>query len=62
MFVASGAREQLLKRRRSEFAQQYLRPLLAEADKLGIGTQELTTTINAVCWAATAPARRPCCN
>ena len=46
MFVASGAREQLLKRRRSAFAQQYLRPLLAEADKLGIGAHELTTMIN----------------
>jgi len=46
MFVASGAREQLRKRRRGEFAQPYLRPLLAEADKLGIGTQELTTMIN----------------
>jgi hypothetical protein len=28
MFVATGAREQLLKRRRSEFAEQYLRPLM----------------------------------
>jgi len=46
MFVASGAREQLLKRRRNEFAQLYLRPLLAEADKLGIGAQELTSMIN----------------
>ncbi|CAN5260252.1 GntR family transcriptional regulator [soil metagenome] len=46
MFVVSGAREQLRKRRRSEFAQQYLSPLLAEADKLGIGTQELTNMIN----------------
>src|SRR5215210_1712084 len=33
MFVATGAREQLLKRRRSAFADQYLTPLLAEADK-----------------------------
>lgn len=46
MFVASGAREQLRKRRRSEFARTYLSPLLAEADKLGISTQELTTMIS----------------
>lgn len=45
MFVASGAKEQLRKRRRSEFAQQYLRPLLAEADKLGISHGELATMI-----------------
>src|SRR3982750_1972080 len=36
MFVATGARDQLLKRRRSEFADQYLTPLLAEAGKPGI--------------------------
>lgn len=41
MFVATGAREQLLKRRRTEFADQYLLPLLAEARKLGISVPEL---------------------
>jgi GntR family transcriptional regulator len=41
MFVATGAREQLLKRRRSEFADQYLTPLLAEADKVGISVAEV---------------------
>jgi DNA-binding transcriptional regulator YhcF (GntR family) len=41
MFVASGARDQLLKRRRSEFADQYVVPLLAEADKLGISVGEV---------------------
>jgi DNA-binding transcriptional regulator YhcF (GntR family) len=46
MFVATGAREQLLKRRRSEFADQYVRPLMAEADKLGISTRELATMID----------------
>jgi DNA-binding transcriptional regulator YhcF (GntR family) len=46
MFVATGAREQLLKRRRTEFADQYVRPLLAEAEKLGITAAELTTMIN----------------
>jgi DNA-binding transcriptional regulator YhcF (GntR family) len=41
MFVATGARDQLLARRRSEFADQYVTPLLAEADKLGISVAEL---------------------
>ncbi len=46
MFVATGAREQLLKRRRSEFADQYVRPLMTEAHKLGISTRELATMID----------------
>lgn len=45
MFVATGAREQLLKRRRSEFADQYLRPLMTEADKLGISAREIAAMI-----------------
>ncbi len=45
MFVAPGARDQLLKRRRSEFADQYVRPLLAEAEKLGIPARELAAMI-----------------
>ena len=45
MFVATGAREQLLKRRRTEFADQYVRPLMTEANKLGISARELTTMI-----------------
>ena len=45
MFVATGAREQLLKRRRTEFADQYVRPLLTEAQKLGISTAELTAML-----------------
>ena len=46
MFVATGAREQVLKRRRSEFADQYVRPLMAEAAKLGISAPELTRMID----------------
>jgi DNA-binding transcriptional regulator YhcF (GntR family) len=41
MFVATGARDQLLKRRRSEFADQFVVPLLAEAGKLGISVSEV---------------------
>ena len=46
MFVATGAREQLLKRRRSEFADQYVRPLMTEAQKLGISARDLTAMID----------------
>lgn len=45
MFVAAGAREALRQRRRLEFADQYLRPMIAEARKLGIGTEELIKMI-----------------
>jgi DNA-binding transcriptional regulator YhcF (GntR family) len=45
MFVATGAREQLLKRRRSEFADQYVQPLMTEAQKLGISARELNAMI-----------------
>src|SRR6476660_8382504 len=34
MFVSSGARAKLRLRRRAQFSDQYLRPLLAEAHKL----------------------------
>jgi GntR family transcriptional regulator len=46
MFVATGAREQLLERRRSEFADQYLRPLMTEAHKLGISPRQVTAMID----------------
>ncbi|MGY1857432.1 GntR family transcriptional regulator [Modestobacter sp. SYSU DS0290] len=45
MFVATGAREQLLKRRRSEFADQYLTPLLVEAAKVGISVPEIAAML-----------------
>jgi GntR family transcriptional regulator len=41
MFVATGARASLLARRRAEFAQRYVEPLLTEATRLGIGPDEL---------------------
>jgi DNA-binding transcriptional regulator YhcF (GntR family) len=46
MFVATGARDQLLKRRRSEFADQYVRPLMTEASELGITGRELAAMID----------------
>jgi DNA-binding transcriptional regulator YhcF (GntR family) len=45
MFVAPGARQRLLARRRAEFAQRYVGPLLTEAARLGIGPGELLALI-----------------
>ncbi|WP_400997243.1 GntR family transcriptional regulator [Agromyces sp. GXQ0307] len=45
MFVVPGARERLIERRRSEFAAEYLRPLIVEAAKLGIGVDELAAMV-----------------
>lgn len=45
MFVASGARKRLLAQRRGQFASRYVEPLLAEAARLGIGTDELVTLV-----------------
>jgi DNA-binding transcriptional regulator YhcF (GntR family) len=45
MFVATGARDTLRERRRLDFSAQYVRPLIEEARKLGIGTEELKKLI-----------------
>ena len=45
MFVADGARKKLLARRRAEFAERYVEPLLTEAIRLGIDAEELVTLI-----------------
>src|SRR3954466_5941018 len=37
MFVAPGGRDRLIERRRADFAAEYIRPLVTEAEKLGIG-------------------------
>lgn len=41
MFVAPGARERLLARRREEFILRFVTPAAIEARKLGIGTEQL---------------------
>jgi len=46
MFVTAGARERLRERRRDQFANQYLQPLIVEARKLGIGAEELKKMID----------------
>ncbi|WP_292830689.1 GntR family transcriptional regulator [Microbacterium sp.] len=45
MFVAPGAREQLLDERRSAFADRFIQPLLAEARALGLGPDALATLV-----------------
>ena len=46
MFVASGARERLVRERRERFRDQFVAPLLAEAQKLGIDSPQLIALIN----------------
>ncbi len=46
MFVADGARERLISKRRDAFRDEYLRPLLIEAAKLGIGPEQLSDMIH----------------
>jgi DNA-binding transcriptional regulator YhcF (GntR family) len=45
MFVSDGARERLVAKRREAFRDEYVRPLLAEAAKLGIGPDQLSRMI-----------------
>ncbi len=45
MFVAAGARQRLLARRRADFTQRYVHPLLTEAARLGIAADELLILI-----------------
>ncbi|HEY1704226.1 MAG TPA: GntR family transcriptional regulator [Trebonia sp.] len=45
MFVADGARQRLLARRRAEFVSRYVDPMLTEAARLGIDGNELLVLI-----------------
>lgn len=45
MFVADGARRRLLERRRRRFAERYVEPMVAEASRLGIGSDELVALV-----------------
>jgi GntR family transcriptional regulator len=51
MFVAAGARARLLDERRKRFAERYVEPLVAEAGRLGIGTDELAAMIREFSYA-----------
>jgi GntR family transcriptional regulator len=45
MFVAAGARGRLLAARRQGFAERYVKPLVAEAARIGIDAEELVALI-----------------
>lgn len=45
MFVAEGAPARLIEKRRAQFRDQYVAPLLAEAAKLGLSTEQLADMI-----------------
>lgn len=45
MFVSTGARSRLLAARRDAFVEEYVAPLVREAAKLGIGSQDLQRLI-----------------
>ncbi|WP_045729431.1 GntR family transcriptional regulator [Pseudarthrobacter chlorophenolicus] len=45
MFVARGARDLLLKERRSDFAERYVQPLLAEARRIGLGPEDVADLV-----------------
>jgi len=45
MFVADGARARLVAQRRDRFREQYLAPLLTEAERLGITPAQLAAMI-----------------
>ena len=45
MFVARGARDKLLAKRRDAFAENHIAPMLTEARSLGITKEELVTMI-----------------
>jgi len=47
MFVAAGARQRLLEQRRRQFTEHYIEPMVTEAARLGIGTDELVGLIRA---------------
>lgn len=46
MFVSAGARAKLRDRRREQFAAQYVRPLLDEARKLGMSTDDIKSMLD----------------
>lgn len=45
MFVADGAQARLISQRRDRFTAEFVRPLLTEADKLGISAGQLADMI-----------------
>jgi DNA-binding transcriptional regulator YhcF (GntR family) len=46
MYVTPGARARLLEKRREQFFEQYVAPMLQEAEKLGITTDQVAELIH----------------
>lgn len=49
MFVAEGAVARIRAKRRDEFMEQYVKPMVAEARKLGLTARELQAMLDAAC-------------
>ncbi|HIZ61709.1 MAG TPA: GntR family transcriptional regulator [Candidatus Gemmiger avistercoris] len=49
MFVSEGAADRIRAKRREEFFTQYVKPLAAEARKLGLTAEELQAMLQAAC-------------
>ncbi|HEU5417544.1 MAG TPA: GntR family transcriptional regulator [Streptosporangiaceae bacterium] len=56
MFVAAGARERLVSVRRRQFAERYVRPMVTEGARLGLGLDDLTGLVHEELVAAALPA------
>jgi GntR family transcriptional regulator len=48
MFVAEGAKEKLLERRKKAFSEEYVVPLVQEATKIGISLNEILNLIKQI--------------
>ena len=49
MFVSEGAADRIRAKRREKFLEQYVKPLAAEARKLGLTAEELQAMLRAAC-------------
>lgn len=48
MFVSEGAKKKLMDKRKRAFSEEYVVPLVQEASKLGISTNEIISIINQI--------------
>lgn len=56
VFVAAGARERLVRGRRKEFAERYVRPLVTEAARLGLDESTLLAVVREELSSSALPA------
>lgn len=59
MFVEEGAKDRIVAERRERFVHDFVRPLLAEASALGLGTGEIAALVEAEAEAGAASAAAP---